>query len=127
MSNLINLVKSFSNKEDGQDLLEYALLVALIALIAIGAVGMAGGSVNSIFTAIAGSLAAAAYENARDGAACGVQSHAGAAPHGQGYAAQKRRSTSHGSASPPGFENRQTSRRIAPPNQSLESRPCSHQ
>jgi len=38
MSNLINFVKSFSNKEDGQDLLEYALLVALIALIAIGAV-----------------------------------------------------------------------------------------
>src|SRR6188768_1780211 len=60
MSNLINFVKTFSNKEDGQDLLEYALLVALIALIAIGAVGMAGGSVNSIFTAIAGSLAAAA-------------------------------------------------------------------
>ena len=38
MSNLINFVKSFSNQEDGQDLLEYALLVALIALIAIGAV-----------------------------------------------------------------------------------------
>ena len=46
MSKLINFVKKFSNKEDGQDLLEYALLVALIALIAIGAVGMAGGSVN---------------------------------------------------------------------------------
>jgi pilus assembly protein Flp/PilA len=60
MSNLINFVKTFSNKEDGQDLLEYALLVALIALIAIGAVGMAGGSVNAIFQAIAGSLAAAA-------------------------------------------------------------------
>jgi pilus assembly protein Flp/PilA len=60
MSNLINFVKSFSNQEDGQDLLEYALLVALIALIAIGAVAMAGGAVNSIFTAIAGSLAAAA-------------------------------------------------------------------
>jgi pilus assembly protein Flp/PilA len=60
MSNLINFVKSFSNQEDGQDLLEYALLVALIALIAIGAVGMAGGAVNDIFSAIAGSLAAAA-------------------------------------------------------------------
>ena len=46
MSNLINFVKTFSNKEDGQDLLEYALLVALIALIAIGAVGLAGGSVS---------------------------------------------------------------------------------
>ena len=60
MSNLINFVKSFSNQEDGQDLLEYALLVALIALIAIGAVGMAGGSVSQIFTTIAGSLNAAA-------------------------------------------------------------------
>ena len=37
--NLINYVKSFANQEEGQDLLEYALLVALIALIAIGAVG----------------------------------------------------------------------------------------
>lgn len=60
MMNLINVVKSFANQEDGQDLLEYALLVALIALIAIGAVGMAGGAVNDIFTEIAGQLAAAA-------------------------------------------------------------------
>ena len=41
MSMLLNLVKSVRN-EEGQDLLEYALLVALIALIAIGAVGLAG-------------------------------------------------------------------------------------
>ncbi|CAN5858494.1 hypothetical protein BH24ACI4_BH24ACI4_10690 [soil metagenome] len=60
MFNLINFVKTFSNQEDGQDLLEYALLVALIALVAIGAVGMAGGQVNAIFTAIATQLAAAA-------------------------------------------------------------------
>lgn len=60
MSNLINFVKSFSNQEEGQDLLEYALLVALIALVAIGAVMAAGGAVNDIFTAIAGSLSAAA-------------------------------------------------------------------
>lgn len=60
MSNLINFVKSFSNQEDGQDLLEYALLVALIALIAIGAVGMAGGTVSQIFTDIATQLGGAA-------------------------------------------------------------------
>jgi pilus assembly protein Flp/PilA len=60
MFNLINFVKTFSNQEDGQDLLEYALLVALIALVAIGAVGMAGGQVSAIFTAIATQLAAAA-------------------------------------------------------------------
>ena len=43
MSMLLNFVKSFVREEEGQDLLEYALLVALIALIAIGAVGAAGG------------------------------------------------------------------------------------
>jgi pilus assembly protein Flp/PilA len=57
---MLNLVKSFVRNEEGQDLLEYALLVALIALIAIGAVQLAGESVNEIFTAIAGSLSAAA-------------------------------------------------------------------
>ena len=60
MSQLIAFVKSFGRNEEGQDLLEYALLVALIALIAIGAVTAAGNSVSAIFTAIAGSLAAAA-------------------------------------------------------------------
>ena len=57
---LVNSVKSFVSNDEGQDLLEYALLVALIALIAIGAVGAAGGAVNDIFTTIAGKLAAAA-------------------------------------------------------------------
>jgi pilus assembly protein Flp/PilA len=59
MSQLVAIVKSLRN-EEGQDLLEYALLVALIALIAIGAVGAAGGAVNGIFTAIANALSAAA-------------------------------------------------------------------
>ena len=59
MSMLLNYVKSFANQEEGQDLLEYALLVALIALICIGAVGAAGGSVNTIFQSIADELAAA--------------------------------------------------------------------
>jgi pilus assembly protein Flp/PilA len=60
MSMLINYVKSFASQEEGQDLLEYALLVALIALIAIAAVGAAGGAVNGIFNAIAGALQNAA-------------------------------------------------------------------
>jgi pilus assembly protein Flp/PilA len=60
MSQLLAFATSFRRNEEGQDLLEYALLVALIALIAIGAVGLAGGAVNTIFTNIAGKLAAAA-------------------------------------------------------------------
>ena len=60
MSMLLSYVKSFARNEEGQDLLEYALLVALIALIAIGAVGAAGQSVDTIFQNIADQLAAAA-------------------------------------------------------------------
>ena len=58
MSQLVAFVKSFARTEEGQDLLEYALLVALIALIAIGAVAAAGVKVNQIFTAIATQLPA---------------------------------------------------------------------
>jgi len=60
MSQLYAFVRSFKRNEEGQDLLEYALLVALIALIAIGAVGLAGGAVNTIFGSIASKLGAAA-------------------------------------------------------------------
>jgi pilus assembly protein Flp/PilA len=52
----MNLVKSFMLNEEGQDLLEYALLVALIALVAVAAVAAAGGSVKTIFNNIATQL-----------------------------------------------------------------------
>jgi pilus assembly protein Flp/PilA len=57
---LVNFVKSFAHNDEGQDLLEYALLVALIALVAVAAVGLAGGSVKTIFTNIATALGGAA-------------------------------------------------------------------
>jgi pilus assembly protein Flp/PilA len=59
MSMLLNFLTSVARDEEGQDLLEYALLVALIALIAIGAVGAAGGSVSTIFNNIANQLTTA--------------------------------------------------------------------
>lgn len=58
MSQFVALVKSVARNEEGQDLLEYALLVALIALVAIGAVTAAGTSVSTIFTNIANALSA---------------------------------------------------------------------
>ena len=58
MSQLVAFVKSFARNEEGQDLLEYALLVALIALVAVGAVTLAGVQVNAIFGAIAAALPA---------------------------------------------------------------------
>jgi pilus assembly protein Flp/PilA len=57
---LINRLRVLGRGDEGQDLLEYALLVALIALVAVGAVTLAGGSVSTIFGNIAGTLAGAA-------------------------------------------------------------------
>jgi pilus assembly protein Flp/PilA len=42
--------------ESGQDLLEYALLVALIALVSVGVITTAGDNVKSIFTNIGSAL-----------------------------------------------------------------------
>lgn len=58
--NLITRLRNLLRNDSGQDLLEYALLVALIALVAIAAVTAAGGSVKTIFQSIADKLTAAA-------------------------------------------------------------------
>jgi pilus assembly protein Flp/PilA len=55
---MFKFISSFRRNEEGQDLLEYALLVALIALVAVGAVTLAGEQVDAIFTAIAGAIPA---------------------------------------------------------------------
>ena len=57
---LISRLRAFARNEEGQDLIEYALLVGLISLVAVAAIGLAGGSVNQIFTTIQQKLAAAA-------------------------------------------------------------------
>jgi pilus assembly protein Flp/PilA len=54
--NFVNSIRAFVANDEGQDLLEYALLVALIALVAVGAITAAGKNVNTIFTSIAAAL-----------------------------------------------------------------------
>jgi len=39
----------FRRSEDGQDLLEYGLLMALIAIFALGAVSMLGNTIQTVF------------------------------------------------------------------------------
>jgi pilus assembly protein Flp/PilA len=53
-------LKKFALADEGQDLLEYALLVALIALVAAASIKLAGANVNTIFGNIATQLAPAA-------------------------------------------------------------------
>ena len=57
---LITRLRALLRDAAGQDLLEYALLVALIALVAYGAVELTGTNLNVIFTNIAGKVGAAA-------------------------------------------------------------------
>lgn len=57
MTAFVTYVLGRIRRDEGQDLLEYALLVALIALVAFGAVQAAGTSVNAIFSNIATQLA----------------------------------------------------------------------
>jgi pilus assembly protein Flp/PilA len=58
-NSLLNLyvkLQGLKNGEEGQDLVEYALLVALIALVCITGVGNVATAVNSVFTNISTSL-----------------------------------------------------------------------
>jgi Flp pilus assembly pilin Flp len=58
--NLITRIRKLlrKNNDSGQDLLEYALLVALIALVAVGAITLTGTKASDIFTKISGKLVA---------------------------------------------------------------------
>ena len=53
---LVNRLLALARDEEGQDLLEYALLVALIALVATVAIKATGTNVTEIFNSIAGKL-----------------------------------------------------------------------
>jgi len=53
----ITSLKRLARGDEGQDLLEYALLVALIALVAVAAITLTGTNVNAIFVRIAAALA----------------------------------------------------------------------
>jgi pilus assembly protein Flp/PilA len=53
---LLNLWNALRSDESGQDLAEYALLIALIAIVVIAAVTLLGGNIRTVFNNIAGAL-----------------------------------------------------------------------
>jgi Flp pilus assembly pilin Flp len=57
MLNLSAKIQSLLNHEDGQDLVEYALLLALISTAAIASAQSVAAAVNTIFTNVSTSLA----------------------------------------------------------------------
>lgn len=53
---MLTLWNALWNDESGQDLAEYALLIALIAIVVIAAVTLLGGNIQTVFTNIANAL-----------------------------------------------------------------------
>jgi len=46
---LVAIIGRFFRRSDGQDLIEYGLLVALIAIVALAAVTSVGNTINTVF------------------------------------------------------------------------------
>jgi Flp pilus assembly pilin Flp len=50
-SKMINLLRSVWSDDEGQDLIEYALMLVLILLVSVTAIGTIGNKVGAIFNA----------------------------------------------------------------------------
>jgi pilus assembly protein Flp/PilA len=56
---MMNLLKRLWQEEQGQDLIEYALLAAIIALAAIVTMGTLAKDINNVFSSIGSDLSSA--------------------------------------------------------------------
>ncbi len=50
-------ILSLTNRDEGQDLVEYSLLIALIALVAVAGLNEVASAVNTVFSSISTTLA----------------------------------------------------------------------
>jgi pilus assembly protein Flp/PilA len=53
---MLELISNMRNREEGQALVEYALILSLISVVAIGALSLIGTNVNNILTTVANAL-----------------------------------------------------------------------
>jgi len=53
---VINMVRQLWNDESGQDVAEYAVMLAVILVIVIGTVRLIGGNANNVFSQVSSSL-----------------------------------------------------------------------
>lgn len=56
MNKLLELWVSFQNRERGQGLVEYALIIALVAILLVGALTALKGQLSTVFSNISGNL-----------------------------------------------------------------------
>jgi Flp pilus assembly pilin Flp len=57
MQRTIALIRGLVREDDGQDLLEYGLLVVLIAVVALGAITSVGQAIYNTFWVLIGNMA----------------------------------------------------------------------
>lgn len=55
----MELIRRFVKEEEGQGLVEYALIIGLISIVAIAALSAAGGSIGDMFKSVSSSLSGA--------------------------------------------------------------------
>jgi pilus assembly protein Flp/PilA len=48
--------RSITDREEGQALVEYALILALVSVVAVGALTLLGGNISTMLNGIAGSI-----------------------------------------------------------------------
>jgi Flp pilus assembly pilin Flp len=53
---MTNLAKLLWQNDDGQDVAEYAVMLAVILVIVIGTVRLIGGNANNVFSSVASSI-----------------------------------------------------------------------
>jgi Flp pilus assembly pilin Flp len=54
---MTNLAKLLWRNEEGQDIAEYAVMLAVILVIVIGTVRLIGGNANNVFSSVASQIA----------------------------------------------------------------------
>jgi pilus assembly protein Flp/PilA len=56
MAELLLKLKTFWNREEGQGLVEYALILVLVSIVAIGALGLIGTNITTVLNTVANAL-----------------------------------------------------------------------
>jgi len=51
-----NVVRSLWNNQDGQDIAEYAVMLAVILVIVVGTIRLVGSNANNVFSSVASSV-----------------------------------------------------------------------
>jgi len=55
-TNMAHLLRRLWAQEDGQDIAEYAVMLAVILILVIGTIRLVGGNANNAFSAVASSI-----------------------------------------------------------------------